>query len=158
MPKRLLQRLQPDTIAEFRAAAHQRSLDALALQSTGRRTAEIYLWGYVAEMTLKAAYFDLAGFPRHQTIRMADLRQALNVSGSLHHLGNWAQALVSRRSASFQDAYPDLTFGSQVVARAQSLHSLWNETIRYHKNTAYAHEVSRARKEAQWFYTHSLVL
>jgi hypothetical protein len=68
MPRRLPDRLQPDSIAGFRAAARQRSLDAIALQAAGRRTAAVYLWGYVAEMILKAAFFEVSGFAEDQPI------------------------------------------------------------------------------------------
>ena len=55
MPRRLLSRVGRDTVREFRAAAAERYLDARLLAREGRRTAAIYLWGYVAEMYLKAA-------------------------------------------------------------------------------------------------------
>ena len=47
-------------------------------------------------------------------------------------------------------AYADPTFGSQVTAKAQALYGLWRETIRYHKNIAYFHEMARARDAAEW--------
>src|SRR5437588_276642 len=50
MPRRLLERCQPDSIREFRAAGRQRFDDALALAAAGHRTGAIYLWGYTAEM------------------------------------------------------------------------------------------------------------
>src|SRR5438132_12581385 len=65
MPTRLIQRCQPESIREFRASAGQRYDDGLALAGTGNRTAAIYLWGYVAEMILKAAYFSLLGLAEH---------------------------------------------------------------------------------------------
>lgn len=61
MPRRLLQRCQPDSIAEFRSASRQRYDDGLSLAIQGRRTGAIYLWGYAIEMTLKAAYFSFIG-------------------------------------------------------------------------------------------------
>src|SRR6202008_2021190 len=68
MPRRLIDRCQPDSIREFRASARQRYEDGLALAGAGNRTAAIYLWGYVAEMTLKAAYFSLFGLAEHDAI------------------------------------------------------------------------------------------
>ena len=50
MPKPLLSRLQPDSIAEFRAAARQRFLDGEVAAANDRRTVAVYLWGYAAEM------------------------------------------------------------------------------------------------------------
>jgi hypothetical protein len=68
MPSRLLERCNPDSIREFRAASQRRYDDGLALAAQGRRTAAIYLWGYAAEMTLKAAYFSFIGHPEAATI------------------------------------------------------------------------------------------
>ena len=160
MPKRLLSRFQPDSIVEFRAAAMQRSLDALALETGGRRSGAIYLWGYVAEMTLKAAFFEASGVDRFEAIPLKKLREGLatlpGVDGrQLHHLGLWAQALVRLRGTVPSLLYPDPAFGSVVIAKAQALYGLWRETIRYHKNVAYSHELSRARGAAEWLFLHS---
>lgn len=73
MPRPLLTRLQPDSIAEFRAAAGQRFLDGEAAAAGNRRTAAIYLWGYAVEMIIKAAYFQVDGFSERQTILPSDL-------------------------------------------------------------------------------------
>src|SRR4051794_34591043 len=111
MPRRLPDRFQDDSILEFRAAARQRSLDAIALQAAGRRTGAIYLWGYVAEMILKAAFFDVSGFRETQSITKNDLRDGLGTlpgfgrNRPLHHLGLWAEALVTLRAATPGLAY-----------------------------------------------------
>ena len=68
MPRRLLERCRPDSIREFRAAARQRFDDGLSLAAAGRRTGAIYLFGYTAEMILKAAYFSLSGLTETDTI------------------------------------------------------------------------------------------
>lgn len=155
MPKRLPHRFQPDSIAEFRAAARERAIDAITLQESNRRTAAIYLWGYVAEMTLKAAYFDAFGFEESQTIAKKDLYQALHPNKGLHDLGLWAQTLVKLRAGEPKLAYADPTFGIEVTKKAQSLYELWKEWIRYHRNVAYLHEVALARREAEWLLAHS---
>ena len=77
MPKPLLDRLQPDSIAEFRLAAQQRFLDGEIAGDRDRRTAAIYLWGYAVEMLLKAAYFEVDGFPERQPILIQDLKNAV---------------------------------------------------------------------------------
>jgi hypothetical protein len=142
MPKRLPDRFRHDCIAEFRAAAWQRSLDAIALEEAGRRSGAIYLWGYVAEMILKAAYFDVKGFAHPQPITTPLLRAELSThSGAanprnLHDLTLWAQALVNLRISTSGLAYSDPAFGNLVVAKAQTLYGLWRETLRYHKNIA----------------------
>jgi hypothetical protein len=78
MPQLLLDRCQPDSIREFRAAALQRANDAQALLARERRTAAIYLWGYAAEMMLKASYFAVIGFADDQQITIPDLLAAFS--------------------------------------------------------------------------------
>ena len=79
MPRRLLARWQPECIREFRASARQRFQDALSLAGNDRRTGAIYLWGYSAEMHLKAAYFSVIGIADTATITWAaDLLPAMD--------------------------------------------------------------------------------
>jgi hypothetical protein len=160
MPTPLLQRCQPDSIREFRAAAQQRYLDGVAAATAGRRTAAIYLWGYAVEMTLKAAYFLLDGFGLSQQITMADLRAAVArgqgmgiawpVASQFHNVRAWAELIVRVRGTTPGLHYPDPTFGVDVVRRVQRLERLWSETLRYHKNVAYQYEVERVRAATEW--------
>ncbi len=76
MPRSLLERRQPDSIREFRGAAIERRIDGNEAAKAGRRTAAIYLWGYSAEMTLKAAYFSVIGFEQTRAITLGDLQAA----------------------------------------------------------------------------------
>src|SRR2546421_3835698 len=79
MPRRLIDRCQPDSIREFRISARQRYQDGLALAGAGNRTAAIYLWGYAAEMTLKAAYFSLFGLADDDVITVpGHIQPAIN--------------------------------------------------------------------------------
>lgn len=167
MPKRLIDRCCPDSIFEFRLAAQQRFLDGLSLAPSGRRTAAIYLWGYAAEMTLKAAYFHLIGFPPTQRITMADLRRAAANAPSLgivwpgnnlHNLEAWTQLLVLSRAATPGWAYADTSFGNRVVAIGRQLQHLWNEVLRYHRNVAYLYEVARVKTATEWLLLNSLQL
>jgi hypothetical protein len=163
MPKRLLDRCRPDTIREFREAARQRFEDGSALALGGRRTGAIYLWGYTAEMTLKAAYFDVIGFPATQVITMADLHGAranaphlgFTWIGNLHNLESWTKLLVATRGSMLGLAYPDPRFGNEVIKRGQDLQQLWSEYLRYHKNVAYPYEVRQVRDGAAWLLFHS---
>lgn len=167
MPRRLLDRCLPDSVREFRAAAFQRSQDAHSLAAAGRRTAAIYLWGYAAEMTLKAAYFSALGFPETRPITMGDLRGAVTAAlglgvawpgQNLHDLRAWAEFLVAFRASRLGLAYRIPGFGNQVIVRGQRLQRVWRETLRYHKNVAYPHEVSQVRDSADWLLKHSLSL
>src|SRR3954464_7232409 len=121
MPRRLLDRCQPDSIREFRAAARRRYDDALTLAAAGRPTGAIYLFGYTAEMTLKAAYFALAGLAETDVITWPGhllpairLGQGLGIpwpnAGAGHNVRAWAEFLVLVRAASPATAF-DPDFG-----------------------------------------------
>jgi hypothetical protein len=158
MPKRLLERCRPDSVAEFQAAARQRLRDGLSLAAQGRRTAAIYLWGYAAEMTLKAAYFRVIGFPWSQQISLKDLHAAkvkagglgITWAGNFHDLRAWADLLVATRNATPVLGYPNAGFGNRVLGSAAQLQRLWSEVLRYHKNIAYRHELRQVREAVEW--------
>ena len=167
MPKLLLVRCAADSIKEFRAAARERFEDAAVAAAAGRKTAAIYLWGYVAEMTLKAAYFSAFGFDAARPITIGDLRgaaasaPALGViwpgaprRTNLHSIRAWAELLISFRAATPGLAYPDPGFATRVVAAGRVLEPVWSEVLRYHKNVAYQHEVERVRKATTWLFVH----
>jgi hypothetical protein len=168
MPRRLLNRCVPDSIREFRAAARQRFEDGRTLAMADRRTAAIYLWGYSAEMTLKAAYFAVIGFADTQTITVPDLRAAaLTAPGlgviwpglprnpKLHDLRAWADLLAATRIATPRMAYGDPSIGTRMVTRCARLQHLWSEILRYHKNVAYIHEMEQVRDAAAWLLLYS---
>jgi hypothetical protein len=168
MPKTLLDRCLPDSIWEFRESARQRFDDGLIAAASDRRTAAIYLWGYVAEMTLKAAYFDALGFTPDQEITMGDLNDAVSFGtssmvlwprrGRLHSVRAWAETLVVRRGSSPVPAYDRPDFGSEVARKGQRIERYWNESLRYHKNVAYLHEVKRVKESAEWLLTNTYLL
>jgi hypothetical protein len=169
MPRRLLDRCQPDSIREFRASARQRYDDALSLASQGRRTAAIYLWGYTAEMTLKAAYFSLQGLAETATLTwLGDILPAIDrgkkmgipwpAQGQGHNIRAWADLLVLERAATPGRAYPDPAFAALVQNAGQRIEPLWRETLRYHKNIAYPFEVRQVQDAAEWLLLNSAAL
>lgn len=165
MPTRLLDRCGDDSIREFRAAANVRFNDALALAASGRRTAAIYLWGYVAEMSLKAAYFALIGHPETDALSWpAHISPAINAgramgiawprSGDGHNVRAWAEFLILVRATNPATAYPP-DFALAVQTNAQRIGRLWRENLRYHKNIAYQFEVSQMRDATEWMLVNS---
>jgi hypothetical protein len=160
VPRRLLARCLPDCICEFRAASRQRFDDAATLAGQGRRTAAIYLWGYAAEMLPKAAYFTLVGLGETAPITVAgQIRPAIirgrsfgiawPPQGEGHNVRAWAELLVVERALQPATAYAP-AFGRQLQRYGQRLELLWRETLRYHKNIAYPHEVAQVRAAAEW--------
>jgi hypothetical protein len=169
MPKRLPDRWRPESIREFRASAQQRFEDGLALAGQGRRTGAIYLWGYSAEMTLKAAYFRLTGLAATEVITWGGhiqpaIDRGRNVLGVVwphpgqgHNVRAWAELLVAERAAMPGAAYVH-TFGQEVQACGQRIGQLWSETLRYHKNVAYLHEMNQVREAAEGLLVNADVL
>src|SRR5262249_2311575 len=157
MPKRLPARWQPESIREFRVSAQLRFEDGLALAGKGHRTGAIYLWGYSAEMTLKAAYFRLTGLAETDVITWGGHIQpaiirgrnvlgiAWPMSGQGHNVRAWAELLVAERAAMPGAAYVH-PFGQEVQDCGQSIGQLWSETLRYHKNLAYLYEMNQVRE------------
>lgn len=166
MPMRLIDRCRPDSIREFRLSALQRFNDGLALAGTGNRTAAIYLWGYAAEMTLKAAYFSICGLTEDDVItvpghiqpainrgRAAPFHIAWPHQGAGHNVRAWGELLVAARA--FGPAVYDVGFAANVQTYAQRIWQLWRETLRYHKNRAYTYEVRDVWEATAWFLVHS---
>jgi hypothetical protein len=167
MPRRLIDRCQPDSIGEFRASARQRYNDGLVLVGSGNRTAAVYLWGYAAEMTLKAAYFSLFGLAEDDVITVAGhIRPAINrgraaplsiawpIPGDGHNVRAWAELVVGVRALAPATAY-GVAFAAQVQACGQRIGQLWRETLRYHKNRAYLYEVRQVREATEWLLVNS---
>ncbi len=170
MPRRLLARCQPDSIREFRTSALQRYNDGLVAAGGGRGLAAIYLWGYAAEMTLKAAYFSAVGIGEAAQLQMnADIRPAINLGRSLgvswpgagegHNVRAWAELLVLERATHPNPpAAYDANFERAIQAHGQRISQLWNETLRYRRNTPYTHEVRQIRQATEWLLIHSQLL
>lgn len=166
MPRRLIARCHKvDSIDEFYAAALKRFGEGISLATQGRSTGAIYLFGYVAEMLVKAAYFRLDGHSRGQEISLHnDLRRAVQrgknehqviwpKAHAMHSVRGWAELLILER-VSRNQAF------SGVFAQAIQHHSLvieqhWSVVLRYRKNVAYRHEVERVRTATEWFVINS---
>jgi hypothetical protein len=136
------------------------------LVEAGRRTAAIYLFGYVVEMTLKVAFLRLVGHDEDQPITTAILRgyagtsptstaRTLGLPGTanLHDLASWADLIVAYR-ADRQLVYTDPELGETMLANTLIVHERWVETIRYHANVAYLHELARVQQACGWILEH----
>ncbi len=166
LPKLLVNRLGDDTITEFRAAAQIRNEDARQLADSGRTTAAVYLWGYAAEMTLKAAWFSLLGTPSNTPIPRKDLHAAMDMAkrtygiqwkGGLHNLLHWAELLVEHRIG-LGRRYPDRRFEIEVVSRSRQIYERWRETLRYKTNRPYPAELRVVSESAVWLLSNALRL
>jgi hypothetical protein len=160
MPRILPDRWQPESIREFRASARQRFDDALACAGQGRRTGAIYLLGYSAEMLLKGAYFSALGHGETATLGwrteiLPAIHRGRNTfvipwppQGQGHNVRAWAELLIVER-AHLGTPYSS-PFDTDLQARGQRIGDLWSETLRYHKNVAYLHELRKVREAVEW--------
>ncbi len=168
MPRRLLDRCHPDSIREFRAAARQRFDDGISLAGAGQRTGAVYLWGYTAEMMLKAAYFAFIGLADTAIVTWnGELRPAIDRGrgmgiawphqGAGHNVRAWAELLVAVRALATATTFPP-ALAVEVQRQGQRIGHLWSETLRYRKNFAYLHEVRQIREAAEWLLVNSDIL
>jgi len=166
LPALIVDRFTDDSIAQFRASACIRNEDAKILADSGRGAAAIYLWGYVAEMILKAACFTLLGYRKTQPISMHDLRSAhklatdihrIQWSGSFHDLSRWAQLLI-QHSIKLGRGHPDSDFSKDVIEHSERIYERWREIMRYKKNRAYPAETGAVARSTEWLLTNSLRL
>jgi hypothetical protein len=153
---------------EFWAAARQRYQDGLACAAGGRRTGAIYLWGYSAEMALKAAYFTLTGVGETVHLTMAiHINPAIvhgrNIRGIAwppqgqgHNVRAWAELLIAERAALGVAYTPENARNVQVCGQRIGL--LWSETLRYRRNVAYEYEMTQVREAAEWLLTNAALL
>ena len=171
MPKRLTERIKPDSIDEFVAAACERYSDGIALAAQARRTGAIYLFGYSAEMVMKAAYFRAIGVSARTKLEMGShlwpaVTQAKQLGvnwpkhHNLHYVQGWAELLVvtqknllTTSQPPLVSAYADPSFGQRVTFHATTVQTLWTESLRYHKNRAYEFELRRMQSSVSWLMT-----
>ena len=140
----------------------------LVLAAAGYRTGAIYLWGYAAEMTLKAAYFAFLGHAETAMLTWnGDILPAIDKGRTLgiawprqgqgHNVRAWAELLIVQRAATPAMAYA-ASFGRDVQVCGQRIGRLWTEALRYHKNRAYVYEMNQVREAAEWLLVHSQAL
>jgi hypothetical protein len=164
----LWERCAPDSIQEFRMAAAIRFDDGDRLWAAERSLAAIYMWGYSAEMTLKAAYFNLIALAVNEPItgshRAAARTLAINTHGlawpheeAQHNIEFWGKLLVAHRLF-VGKPYLDPGFATEILDRSKLVYRHWRVHLRYHKNSAYRHEVSRTRESARWLLDNALLL
>ena len=123
--------------------------------------AAIYLWGYCAEMLLKAAYFSFIGINEDSPLNLrTDINAAINRGRTLginwpqrgqgHNVCAWSELLILERANASNKAYT-VDFNNKVQMYGQRIGQLWNETLRYHKNKPYAYEIRQVQEAAEWF-------
>jgi hypothetical protein len=121
-------------------------------------------------MLLKAAYFTVLGIGEVTSLQMPvhinpaiQLGRGLGIAwpqgGQGHNVRAWAELLILERATHTNPAMAySVDFGHQVQANGQRISQLWNETLRYHKNTPYSYEVRQVREATEWLIVNSALL
>lgn len=155
----LVQRIanRPHCIQDFRVAALARYHEGRILTIRDRRLTGIYLWGYSAEMLLKAGYFRLKGWSQKQPITLADMKQAkqhaiqvLNCvwPGNLHYLPGWKDLLIEERQRLGRPFAR--SFSRSLSAQISRLALHWIESLRYHDLRPFRGEVRVCEQATTW--------
>jgi len=165
MPRFLPDRFAVECVREFERAADERHADATRLADAGRRTGAIYLYGYVVEVLLKAAFLRLAGHADDEPISIGvlwgyvgqkptSMARSFGLPGAknLHDLVAWAELLVAYRASRPALVYPDSWFGKVLARNVLVVSQRWTEGLRYHKNVAYEHELVAVRTACKWLF------
>ena len=132
----LARRIGTDTVAHLESAAPRRFLEAQLLREKGQLTGAVYLYGYVAESRLAAAYFRLIGYRPSTEITSEARRRVIAaaiharfMTGTPHDVAGWALLLVTtrkRRRAGYNRQLRD-----NVVRQARALYARWRPSLRY---------------------------
>ena len=116
----------------------------------------VYLFGYSAEMVLKAAYFrnlrfgvidEIDGDTRNRA--MAHARGNNLMTWEPHDIPGWARLLIWEKQTLHPPAYRS-DFGNQILGQATTIYENWRPLMRYRHTSPPAQIVVRVRRAAGW--------
>ena len=156
----LLDRLrETHTAGEFRRAVRLRFAEADRAVEAGDRLIGLYLAGYSAEMTLKAAYFRIVGTKLTEPISLRELntvkdrykaQSGSNWPGNLHNLIAWADLLIAERQIRGVPLSKPLS--KRLSGQVQRIAANWREDLRYHENRPRPSELSATFQSIEWLF------
>jgi hypothetical protein len=157
MPLTLATRIGPDTLGKLEQAATRRYAEASRLVDREPLGA-IYLFGYTAEMRLKAAYYRTVGLvPASplapiRTLAEAQIRTRRGIRGAVgHNLYGWAELLEFTRATTPGATPLPIGLAGQMYLHVQNMEACWTEVLRYRANKPYNEEIEAVRVAARWF-------
>ncbi len=142
-----------ETWPGMKSAAEQRYWDGLilALGAPGTETGAIYLLGYVAEMFLKTAYFQIIGVPNSHNIGSHLQGARTHASwrgGNLHNLRSWVVLLNNVRS--IQGKPWNAVTAATIERHVLTIDSHWRESLRYTSFAATGAELDEVFASVDW--------
>jgi hypothetical protein len=156
----LLSRLPvAETWPEIELAAEDRFWDGYALGASGddRALGAVYLFGYLAEMLLKVAFFRARGVARHSDT--APERHAARTLAATygrprnyHDLKYWTFALERMRSANGRPL--NAAFAGALTLRVSTLAYHWAESLRYRSVRPTESELHEVVDSVEWIFEH----
>jgi len=148
-----------ETCGSFRTAAEERFWDgfALATECGDRRMGAIYLFGYVAEILLKAAFYRAIGLADTAPVGLGAIRAHASWQGrNFHDIRALALLLVDHRR---QTGAPfDPAFAGLLAMHAATVDANWNESLRYREISASDAEVVEVYRSVEWIRDNAYVL
>jgi hypothetical protein len=152
----LAERIGPDTISKLEGAAPRRLEEAAVLERQGLLVGAVYLYGYVAEIVLGAAYFRMIGYrpeveitPAARKLAIAQAQQWKLMSSNPHDIPGWARLVIATRKQRSQ-GYPK-SFRDEIIKQAEGLYAQWRPGLRYRVTVPASWEVKTIRLAAEWF-------
>ncbi len=152
----LCDQIGTDTVRKLEGAVPWRLQDAEVLRDAGRRLAAIYLYGYVVEMLVGAAYFRLIEYgldtditSRARKLAEKQARQEKLMSNEPHDLSGWAKLLIvtrQRRSTGFSQS-----LAMQLRSHADIVYDRWRPSLRYRTLVPTPNDISSVRHSTNWF-------
>jgi len=148
-----------ETWPSLHRAAMERYWDGvdLATSTEVRRTAAIYLLGYVTEILLKVAFYRVIGFPPGQEVDLQAIKtHAAWKRTNLHNLDGLADLLIAERSS--RGMALDPAFAGQLKACALTVADHWRETLRYRYTVATETELVEVYQNVDWLRANATLL
>ncbi len=153
----IIQHVGPDTISRLESDSKRRCAEADWLVEGKHYLAALYFYGYVAEITLGAAYFRLKGWKTNESISEADLKGALNrarppslMSDKSHPVDGLALLLIEEKAALYAPAY-EKRIERLIRDRSSAIGENWGPKLRYRAIDVTEDQVSLVRTSAHWF-------
>ena len=159
MPLRLEWDQEPETPQVVELALIDRYASAQQLMLVEEWDAAIYIFGYVAEMVLKTAYFRVRGNNPSDTVALmlspAKTRGQQIIPDiaheNYHSLDFWSALLRAERTQQQRPLLPAVE--AQLISFTQTLYQNWMVEMRYHPNRASEANAQLVADAAEWLFS-----
>lgn len=151
-----------ESVQQYEEAALERLYDGLELalsDARGQSSGSIYLFGYVIEMVLKAAFFRVTSHPfvPSRPVQLTNIAAAVGQQNPPRHdLALLCRALLAGRRA--EGLALDSGVGADLAARIARASGHWSVDLRYNGGLQPRPVVDQMYEDAAWFYANRLVL